>query len=702
MPEPSALGRSLKSLRTGASMTSRGLATKAGVAQSLISELETGVKEGTTTDVVHRLALALATTPAKLLGDNTAPVPPAAPGPVELAAIESLHASDLNPRKTFPAEEIEELAASIAAMGLIQPLTVRAMHGHPPTSAVREVYVGGKRLRALRLLHERNQWPTDRLPGRKVPVIRQDVDDRELLRIAVAENVNRTDMHPLEEGEAFAAMLDRDADLTTAAIGAIYGKTERWVQERVRIARNIADTAREAFRAGRMTLAQARALSRYPMHAQDAVARQHGDALLSLPADRITALVATAFPPVACALFDRNLYNGAVLPAEGSDEERFADVDQFRRLQTRAIADRMADLRRRWAWVERVSGANKGTYWEPGHSAMYLRAGPASAKKAGAILLVSDDLRTVKEFTGWVKVDPAKPAPGRPAPKDPVEAVGPSRRAHATAVRTRALQAALLANRKVAMARACLALMGAETNTRIKVDTEWRLESALAPAVRAVLDDFAQRLGPALLDRGGPDRRPDRLRDGWPLLRLRQRGADSYVYTYWPDAEVELPLFEALLALSWEELLDLHTALIAARTGAGLHLALGDSPLTLATAAALGLDMVDAWRIDEAYLAHLKGDELHSLVLQVNLWCSMRSRPTMDVTAFLAMKTGDRRSALAAHVAAHGVTLVPPEMAFVGTAAAHDELRAAQSGGRTVPPVQLEIETAIASADRTA
>lgn len=621
----------------------------------------------------------------------------AAGGAVELAPIESLHASDLNPRKTFPAEEIEELAASIAAMGLIQPLTVRALRGHPPSSAVREVYVGGKRLRALRLLHERNQWPAALLPGRKVPVIRRDVDDRELLRIAVAENVNRTDMHPLEEGEAFAAMLDRDAGLTTAVIGAIYGKTERWVQERVRIARNIADATREAFREGRMTLAQARALSRYPVTAQAAVVRQHGDALLSMPADRITGLAAQAFPPVSCALFDRALYTGDLLPAEGGDEERFADLVMFETLQKRGLADRMAGLRKSWAWVDRVSMSQKGPYWEPYHSSAHRKA-QAGDRKAGAILLVSEDLRTVKEFTGWLKLEVGTGVGGKTPPKDPVETIGPSRRAHATAVRTAALQAAMLTRPDVALARACLALMGCDTNTRIKADTEWRLESGIDPAVAAMLDRFAAQIGIDLFDRGGADGRPDRARDGWPLLRLRQKGGAGYNYNYYPDTAAAVPLFRVLLELGEERLLALHTALVAARTTAGVFADLGDSPLTVATAEALGIVMGAQWWIDGPWLDHLKADELHALAVQIGHWCLQRGRPEIDLKRFHELKVAERRSFIAAHVEAHDVTLIPPEMDFLPVGDALAAVREWLTGALPVASVQTDLETAIAAA----
>lgn len=629
-----------------------------------------------------------------VLADSTPP----AGGVVERVAIYSLFPSDLNPRKTFPAEAIEELAASIAAMGLIQPLTVRAMRGHPPTSACREVYVGGKRLRALMLLHERNNWPTHLLPQRQVPVIRRDVDDRELLRIAVAENVNRTDMHPLEEGEAFAAMLDRDADLTTAAIGEIYGKTERWVQERVRVARNIADSAREHFREGRMTLAQARALSRYPVTAQAAVVRQHGPALLSMAADRVTGLVAEAFPPVACALFERSLYTGAFLPAEGQDGERFADVALFEGLQKRAIADRLSELRKRWAWAERMSAAQKGPYWQPHHSGSYRQAA-AGDRKAGAILLVSEDLRTVKEFTGWLKLEAGASGGKAATPKDPVETIGPSRRAHATAVRTAALQAAMATRPDVALARSCLALMGCDTNTRIKADTEWRLESAIDPAVAAVLDRFAAQMGMDLFDRGATDGRPDRARDGWPLLRLRQKGGPGYNYNYYPDAEAAaVPLFRALLELGEERLLALHTALVAARTTAGVFADLGDSALTVATAEALGIVMATQWWIDDPWLAHLKADELHALAIQINHWCLVRGRPEIDLKRFHELKVAERRSLIAGHVEVEDVTLIPPEMEFLPAGDALAAVREWLTGTLPVPPVQTDIETAIAEA----
>ena len=91
-----------------------------------------------------------------------------------------------NDRKEFDPVKLEELAASIAAHGLAQPITVRPLSGLIPGF---EIVAGERRFRAIsRVL----QWDT-------IPAIVRDLDDEAASAIMLAENTGRADLNPIEE-----------------------------------------------------------------------------------------------------------------------------------------------------------------------------------------------------------------------------------------------------------------------------------------------------------------------------------------------------------------------------------------------------------------------------------------------------------------------------------------------------------------------
>ena len=130
-----------------------------------------------------------------LLGDDVA----AAQGRQNTARpqalpISFLHPGAFQPRKTFDDDEIQALATSIAANGLLQPIIVRPTKR--PDSY--EIVAGERRWRAAQLakLHE-------------VPVSIRDFSDAEALSIAIIENVQRTDLNAIEEAGGYQQLLDQ-------------------------------------------------------------------------------------------------------------------------------------------------------------------------------------------------------------------------------------------------------------------------------------------------------------------------------------------------------------------------------------------------------------------------------------------------------------------------------------------------------------
>ncbi len=108
--------------------------------------------------------------------------------------IEFIVPNNLNPRKNFNPEDIEELADSIREKGLLQPIVVRRAPGSDKNF---EIIAGERRWRAAQhaQLHE-------------IPVIRRDVSDAEALEIAIIENVQRADLNAMEEANGYRRLID--------------------------------------------------------------------------------------------------------------------------------------------------------------------------------------------------------------------------------------------------------------------------------------------------------------------------------------------------------------------------------------------------------------------------------------------------------------------------------------------------------------
>ena len=135
--------------------------------------------------------------------------------------IDQLTESYLNPRRTFDEGQLRELADSIAADGILQTLLVRPEPGKLPGY---EVICGARRLRAATIAGLAT------LPVR----VRYDLDDDgDALEAMITENSQRADVPPLEESDAYQALLGRGRDV--AAIAAKLGRTESYVRARLRL-----------------------------------------------------------------------------------------------------------------------------------------------------------------------------------------------------------------------------------------------------------------------------------------------------------------------------------------------------------------------------------------------------------------------------------------------------------------------------------
>jgi ParB family transcriptional regulator, chromosome partitioning protein len=170
--------------------------------------------------------------------------------------IEFLRPNPRNPRKIFNETELGELALSIRQRGLIQPIIVRPMQNLPDAF---EIVAGERRWRAAQRaeLHE-------------VPVVVVEIDDRTSAEYAIIENIQRTDLTPLEEAEGYSQLLGefkyRHEDLSH-----LIGKSRVHVTNMLRLL-NLPEDIKDLLRTKQITAGHARAL--LMVEDPSAVARQ--------------------------------------------------------------------------------------------------------------------------------------------------------------------------------------------------------------------------------------------------------------------------------------------------------------------------------------------------------------------------------------------------------------------------------------------
>ena len=142
------------------------------------------------------------------------------PNGVKEVPIEFVRSNTRNPRQSFNEVELHELADSIREKGIIQPIIVR------PVAEVNDAYeiVAGER-----------RWRAAQRAGRHtVPVICVQMPDREALELSIVENVQRTDLNPLEEARGYA-QLASEYGYSHSDIGRIVGKSRSHVANTLRL-----------------------------------------------------------------------------------------------------------------------------------------------------------------------------------------------------------------------------------------------------------------------------------------------------------------------------------------------------------------------------------------------------------------------------------------------------------------------------------
>jgi ParB family chromosome partitioning protein len=166
-------------------------------------------------------------------------------------AIDRIIPNPKQPRRTFVESDLQELSDSIREKGVLQPILVRP---DPSNADMFEIIAGERRWRAAR-----------RAGLTAIPAIVRTMDDREVLEIAIIENVQRADLNAIEEAEAYKSLIDRFGR-TQESVATQVGKSREHISNTLRLL-NLPDEVREHVREGRLTAGHARAL----MKTQDPV-----------------------------------------------------------------------------------------------------------------------------------------------------------------------------------------------------------------------------------------------------------------------------------------------------------------------------------------------------------------------------------------------------------------------------------------------
>jgi len=157
---------------------------------------------------------------------EAAPRISAGPGGAVAVPIESITPNPWQPRKSMPEESLQELAASIREHGLIQPLIVTRTSADPLLDEAEYQIIAGER-----------RWQAAKLAGlTEIPVIVKDVTPREMLELALVENIQRADLNPLEEAEAYRQLMD-GFGLTQEQVAERVGKSRVAIANAVRLLR---------------------------------------------------------------------------------------------------------------------------------------------------------------------------------------------------------------------------------------------------------------------------------------------------------------------------------------------------------------------------------------------------------------------------------------------------------------------------------
>lgn len=170
--------------------------------------------------------------------------------------VESIIPNPKQPRTTFDDDALEELADSIATLGLIQPITVRREGDD------KYIIISGER-----------RWRASKLAGRKtIPAYIREADDKELHEMALVENIQRQDLNAMEIAISLQRLID-ECGVTQEAVAQRVGKKRSTVANYLRLMQ-MCPEVQAALKANQITMGHAKAIAAAPEEAQPSLVRK--------------------------------------------------------------------------------------------------------------------------------------------------------------------------------------------------------------------------------------------------------------------------------------------------------------------------------------------------------------------------------------------------------------------------------------------
>lgn len=160
------------------------------------------------------------------------------------------------PRHTFSEESISELAQTLQEQGLLQPIILRKHNGD---DAEYEIIAGERRYRAAKSLG----WD-------KISAIVEEMDDKKVASLAVIENLQREDLNPIDEAEAYVKLMETN-NLTQTELAKQIGKSQSYIANKIRLLK-LSDKVQQLLIDGTISQRHGRALLTLPAKEQDRAA----------------------------------------------------------------------------------------------------------------------------------------------------------------------------------------------------------------------------------------------------------------------------------------------------------------------------------------------------------------------------------------------------------------------------------------------
>ncbi|MGK5008171.1 ParB/RepB/Spo0J family partition protein [Janthinobacterium sp. MDB2-8] len=219
--------------------------------------------------------------------------------------MECITASKTNPRKIFDDAALADLAASISKHGVAQPILLRPTHVDAAGVTFFEVVAGERRFRASKLAGKTT-----------VPAIVRNLSDAEALEIQVIENLQRQDLHPLEEAEGFEVLM-RENGYTADVMAEKTGKSKAYIYASLKLTA-LEPSPRAVFYSGRLNKSTALLVARIPIKSlqEKCVGEIAGEQRIMSARDAARHIERNYMLDLTKAPFDRE--NGALNPGAGA------------------------------------------------------------------------------------------------------------------------------------------------------------------------------------------------------------------------------------------------------------------------------------------------------------------------------------------------------------------------------------------------